>query len=281
MPIGYSSGSTTARRIAKNPPITKSVSYVPPPTTRYGGLEPLRTAADVYGGTAPRVAYPANTPGVVPTNVAGVSAPGGVPGGGVPGGGFPGADITDPYGGFAKPFLPGMAPTIFNEPQILLQQAMRQQGLNPTGGAGGLYNAVLPFADYANALAMLGLGQGSDLGQGGAEQAINWMGKYFQNLMTPGGRGIDFNEGLRALQGAGENSAIGQFLNYSTDPREQIQAFKSLALPLAASSLHPLFARAFENALNTNADQYLWSISGPGSATGNFGNYFGQNSPVF
>jgi hypothetical protein len=188
-------------------------------------------------------------------------------------------DLTTPLSGFGKPFMPGALETVYNNPEILAMQAMKNLGYGDIGPNQGLYQMMRPQMDYANWLAALALGTGADLGAGANTAALNWMGDYAQQLMTPGGQGIDFNAGMRNLSaGAGDpNSVISQFLNYGT-PEEQVSAFKSLALPLAAAGLHPFFARAFQNSINQAADQYLYSsVTNP--QAGNFAPAFARQSP--
>lgn len=188
-------------------------------------------------------------------------------------------DITSPFTGFASAFTPGAAPGIFDNPNIALMQAMKNMGYTDLGANQGLYQMMLPQMNYANQLAMLALGQGSNMGAGANNAALNFMGDYATNLMTPGGQAIDFNKGLAALgTGANPNSVIGQFMNVD-DPFQQVKNYQALALPLAASSLHPFFARAFQNAIQQAGDQYTYAMSGPNINAGNFSSFFPGNSP--
>ena len=193
--------------------------------------------------------------------------------------GTPGSDLGTPLTGFGQPFLPGAVPMLYDNPELLAMQAMGNLGYGDLAANQGLYQMIRPQMEYANWLAGLALGQGSDLGAGGNNAALNWIGNYATNLMTPGGNTIDFNAGLNALQSGIGNptSAISQFLNVD-DPAAQVANFKSLALPLAAAGLHPFFARAFQNAVNQAGDQYLLSAA-TNAGAGNFGAFFGNQTP--
>ena len=190
-----------------------------------------------------------------------------------------GSNLGTPLSGFGQPFLPGAVPMLFDNPELLAMQAMQNQGLGDLAANQGLYQMIRPQMEYANWLAGLALGQGADLGAGGNNAALNWIGDYATQLMTPGGNTIDFNAGLNALRtGIGApDSAISQFLNVD-DPAAQVANFKSLALPLAAAGLHPFFARAFQNAVNQAGDQYLLSAA-TNAGAGNFGTFFGNQTP--
>lgn len=192
-----------------------------------------------------------------------------------------GSDLMTPWTGFSSAFLPSASGQIFDNPQVMLMQAMQNMGM-PMAGNIGTYQMAAPQTDYANALAFLALGgQGGLQGYGatGDPNMINWMGNYLQQGLTPGGMGIDFTKGLSALQGAigggGINNPLASLIN-SGDPSQQIDMYKRIALPLAAASLHPLAARAFQNAINMGADQYLYNTAtNPNASAGGFGGLLG------
>lgn len=293
MPLYGGKRWTPSRRVmgirseAEQPSGTKTRGGILPKGVARGGRIGF-TAPDSTGrNLAPTLPYQAPTR-INTANVPGIGAPlvptaGGtaVPGvntlAGAPGGA--GGDLGTPLTGFGQPFLPGAVPMLYDNPELLAMQAMSNLGYGDLAANQGLYQMIRPQMEYANWLAGLALGQGSDLGAGGNNAALNWIGNYAQNLMTPGGNTIDFNAGLNALRaGIGTpNSAISQFLNVD-DPAAQVANFKSLALPLAAAGLHPFFARAFQNAVNQAGDQYLLSAA-TNAGAGNFGAFFGAQTP--
>jgi hypothetical protein len=180
-------------------------------------------------------------------NVTSASVPSGT-------GGGAGGPLDQTYTGWAAGMRPGAATMLFQQPQLLLRNVMAKLGMSANDNP-GMYAMGLPNADLANALAMVGLGGNADFQQGDINSVINNMGDFFKQQMSRGGKGIDFSQGMQNIEHASPDSAMGGYLNLD-DPQGQVQAFSSLAMPLAESGLHPLFAKAFQNQINRLADEY-------------------------
>lgn len=166
-----------------------------------------------------------------------------------------GTSVTGaPMTGWASGIRPDAIPMMYQEPQALLRQVMAKMGMS-AGSNPGLYNMALPNADLVNALALISMGADPGFEQGNNDAVLNFMGDYFSQGLTQGGRGVDFGAGIDNIMGAGADTALGGYLNLD-DPRGQVQAVKSLIGPLAQAGLHPLFARALDNQINRLADEY-------------------------
>jgi hypothetical protein len=180
------------------------------------------------------------------------------------------------YDGWAKNVRPGAVPGLIQDPTALLANVMAQMGISATTNP-GLYGMAAPFADYANALTLLGLGTTNE-NAGSNNAALNFMGDYFSNLLTRGARGSDYGAAMQAIKGvgAGTDSPLAAYLNID-DPGGQADAYKSLIMPAAASGLHPLFARALSDKLDMLKTQYM-QRSAYGSPPGSFGGMLGTGS---
>lgn len=132
------------------------------------------------------------------------------------------------YTGWVRNVREGAIPSLFQNPESILAEVMTQQGLSPETNT-GLYGMLSPFADYANALVLLGLGGSSAPGAMGNNAALNWIGDYFNQLMTRGGGGVSFDAGMNAIRNATDplGSSLGAYLNLG-DPAAQADAYKSL-----------------------------------------------------
>src|SRR6188768_878883 len=114
------------------------------------------------------------------------------------GGAVPGVtDLTAPYTGFASRYTPGSAEMLFGNPDVILKDVVRDMGMP---GAGGGYFMAQPYMNYANALFALANGGGTDMANGANDVGINYLADYARQLLTPGGQGVQFNQGLSALQ---------------------------------------------------------------------------------
>jgi len=212
-------------------------------TGKRGGSTPAPTIVDRSNTTAD-MPFP-GTPSLnqVPSGVNPASGTGG------------GTNVTGaPLTGWASGIRPDAIPMMYQEPQALLRQVMAKMGMS-AGSNPGLYNMALPNADLVNALALVSMGADPGFEQGNNDAVLNFMGDYFSQGLTPGGRGVDFGAGIDNIMGAGADTALGGYLNLD-DPRGQVQAVKSLIGPLAQAGLHPLFARALDNQINRLADEY-------------------------
>jgi hypothetical protein len=137
---------------------------------------------------------------------------------------------------------------------------MSRMGVDPDVAIGALRQAA-PMARNMNELAMIMLGANPDFEQGEWDTTGNWMANFLANSMSPQGRYVDFGQGMDNLlntrtTGADKMSALGSILGID-DPAGQSQAFNSLATSLASSSLHPLWARAFQDELGRQGDAYV------------------------
>lgn len=251
LPIG---GGAALRMPTVAPPVM-------PPRMSATGLNP----ADDRMATS--LVAPANTgatnPGNAPAGSGGNSMPGGVGDG-------------QKYDGWASGVRPGAVPGLIQNPEALLANVMAQMGISSQTNP-GLYGMAAPFADYANALTLLGLGTTNE-NAGNNNAALNFMGDYFSNLLTRGANGSDYGAAVRAIKGAGSgtDTPLAAYLNID-DPAGQADAYKSLLMPAAASGLHPLFARALSDKLDMLKTQYV-QRSAFGSPPGSFGGMLGSGS---
>lgn len=220
------------------------------------GTQPIMNYAAAQAASTPTGG---NNSGGGPTN----TMPGGVGDGQV-------------YDGWAKNVRPGAIPGLIQDPSALLANVMAQMGISSTTNP-GLYGMAAPFADYANALTLLGLGTTNE-NAGSNNASLNFMGDYFSNLLTRGARGSDYGAAMQAIKGvgAGTDSPLAAYLNID-DPGGQADAYKSLIMPAAASGLHPLFARALSDKLDMLKTQYI-QRSAFGTPPGSFGGMLGTGS---
>ena len=186
--------------------------------------------------------------GISPVSAASVGNTGGTTTAGTQG------NLGSDYTGWAAGMRPDAANMLFQEPQALLRQVMAKMGLSANDNP-GLYNMALPNADLANALALIGLGGQQGFQQGDINSVLNNMGDFFQQGLTRGGQGVDFNQGMKNIMGAGQDTALGGYLNLD-DPQGQYQALASLMMPLAEAGLHPLFAKSLQNQMQKLRDEY-------------------------
>jgi hypothetical protein len=129
----------------------------------------------------------------------------------------------------------------------------------------GALQAALPYINDMNQLALVMLGGNQNYDTGDLDKTVQWLGNYVGQGMTPGGSYANFNQGLGNLMGADTGgSNLGPLASYLqiADPGGQVDAFNSLAVPLANASLHPLWARAFQDELNRQGAAYVSRMTG-------------------
>jgi len=159
---------------------------------------------------------------------------------------------------------------------VILKDVVRDMGLP---GAGGGYFMAQPYMNYANALFALANGGGTDMANGANDVGINYLADYARQLLTPGGQGIQFNQGLSALQNYAPGSMLDNLLNIAT-PEDQVKNYSSLVNALTAASSHPLWARAMQGFLDDRGTDFMSSMA-RGDAQTNFGNYLAKRQGPF
>lgn len=186
--------------------------------------------------------------GTNPSNIIGGGSPTSFTGAGSPG------------TGWMSGIAPDAATMLFENPDAFLRQVLSRMGHDPDAMIGAMQLAS-PVARNMNELAMIMLGANPDFEAGELNQVGNWMANMLANQLTPGGRFIDFGQGLSnllgvATGGADQLSALGSILGID-DPAGQTRAFQALATALASASLHPLWARGFQDELSRQGDAYI------------------------
>lgn len=134
--------------------------------------------------------------GISPVSAASVGTTGGATGSTSQG------NLGSDYTGWAAGMRPDAANMLFQEPQALLRQVMAKMGMSANDNP-GMYNMALPNADLANALALVGLGGQQGFQQGDINSVLNNMGDFFQQGLTRGGQGVNFEQGAKNIMGAG------------------------------------------------------------------------------
>ncbi|HSE46799.1 MAG TPA: hypothetical protein VLA89_15880 [Gemmatimonadales bacterium] len=181
------------------------------------------------------------------------------------------------YQGFASRYLegPGTADILQRQPEVVLADWMRSQGLNPNGG---MFGMVEPSADLANALYMLT--NGSQLGTN--EQMINWLANYFGTQLTPGASGIDVRQALANIfAGPGQNqqTPLGSFLTLDPstgmplDPRGQVAKLGSLVEAAAGYGVPLIMQGALNGSMGLLGRDYLSAAARGALSGGNYNDY--------
>lgn len=182
-------------------------------------------------------------------------------------------DVSDAATGFAKAFKGDMLPYVYAQPELILRELMRQQGLDPTGRNAGLYTAATPYMDALNAILPLAFGA---TGPAGPSSAVNWLASMAQQGMTPGGRTINFQDVMDRLgainMGRADNGDVlaGMLGATGMDPLDQINAVKQIVLGAAQGGLPPQYQRAVQNMLNAAAVNYMGNVVGGNGDPGAF-----------
>jgi hypothetical protein len=186
-----------------------------------------------------------------------------------------------PMSGFASRYLPGpgSADILQRQPEIVLGDWMKSQGM---GNNGGMFGMVAPSADLANALYMLT--NGGQLGTD--EQMINWMANYFGNQLTPGASGIDIRSAIGNLfNGPGQNqqSPLGSFLTTDSsgnvlDPRGQVSRLGSMVDAASQYGVPLIMQQALSGAMGQLSRDYLSRSAQGGMSTGNYNDYINSRS---
>jgi hypothetical protein len=120
---------------------------------------------------------------------------------------------------FGNAFLPGMYGEAWANPDTLIREKFRQEGI---GTRGGTYAALLDQADNLGIMWMLM--QGNQAAQG-TPNFIDWSGQYLDNQLTPGGRSVSAADIAGALRGAIDdpnNPTRNYLANPGLTPSDQV-----------------------------------------------------------
>ncbi len=197
------------------------------------------------------------------------------------------ANGTDPWGGFAARYVPGMTDP-YSDPSFVLLDLLRSMGMT------GDIAASTGFQTLAEN--MTGQGSGADPlslfiamngGQGRAgditqsdEAYINFLASLFANQGMVGGRDIDFSEILGNLTRAQDpQSTLGALLS-SGGAREQARTFTGLLGDAARMGLNPIAAQAMQTIAQRLGTQFVSERARTNAAnTPNetFAQFFGRN----
>lgn len=188
---------------------------------------------------------------------------------GIPSGSDTGQDLVGT--GWATGLKPDMVNQLIADPQAFMRQILGKMGYNPDTNIGAL-QAALPYIQNMNQLALIMLGADPNYSTGDWNNAYNWMGNFASEGATPGGSYLDFSQGLgNLLNAASGGSSLNPLESYLSiaDPAGQVDAFNSLAVPLAQATLNPLWARAMQDELQRQGAAWV-SKSAGNNMTGAF-----------
>lgn len=195
-------------------------------------------------------------------------------GGGGTGTGSEGTLGNDPLTGFAARFSEAMLPYVYAQPEILVNELLKSQGMNGLGNNSGLLTALTPYADQLSALMPLAFG---GQGQPSTSAPINWLADTLGAAMKPGGGGgVSFGGVMDQLMAATKDpeSAAAQYLMApGMDPIDQFNKTKELVSAASGLGLAPQFQQAMRNAMNSAFLRYMDGFTS-GDATGNFLPFF-------
>lgn len=161
-----------------------------------------------------------------------------------------------PYGNGIKP---DMAVQLMENPDAFLRQVMFINGYDPDRDL-GIAGSASPYIQDMNQLALIMLGANPGYGSGDLNTTLNWMGNFVNQGLTPGGEYLNFQQGLNNLtaNGGGSNATpLYSHLTNNLTSQGQASEFLGLASALANASLHPLWARAFQDEVRRQGDAYV------------------------
>jgi len=193
------------------------------------------------------------------------------------GGGGNGDVPTDPWTGFAGNFAPGGQPILEDDPQVIINEALKGMGFNPNSGMMAL---MKDDADALQWLAMLTLGTG-DANSQDFEDYLNFANDYVKRQMTPGGPGMDANAMMRTILDAPEGSAVRALMEDATTPQEQANIVKGL-MSAAIMGKTPLMRQAMQNRLEVATNDWLAEkAKGTGGYEGTLANFIQRGGGGF
>jgi hypothetical protein len=162
--------------------------------------------------------------------------------------------ISDPLTGFASSFTQDMLPYLYQQPELILRELLKQGGLSPDGANSGLLTVMTPYIDALNKILPLAFNGG---GPPSESAPINWLAAQAEQGRTPGAGGISFGNILDALKSQTKDPASA---------RETI-------LGAAGATLPPQFQDAMSGALSSAFLRFMGDMS-TGKAEGNFLPFF-------
>jgi hypothetical protein len=181
--------------------------------------------------------------------------------------------ISDPLTGFASSFTQDMLPYLYQQPELILRELLKQGGLSPDGANSGLLTVMTPYIDALNKILPLAFNGG---GPPSESAPINWLAAQAEQGRTPGAGGISFGNILDALKSQTKDpasAAFDYFMRPGLDPNDQYNRARETILGAAGATLPPQFQDAMSGALSSAFLRFMGDMS-TGKAEGNFLPFF-------
>jgi hypothetical protein len=223
---------------------TMAQANMSPPTYTKENAGNIDALANIYGmmtgggalnGTAPQAM--AAAPGSGSIGGAGAAASGLAP---------------DPWSGFAGQYAAGASNMLWENPEIMIRDMMKQMGLNPNEGMMDVMEGQFgPLMQY---IQMLGLGTG-DPNSMTPETLINFTGDWVKDMMTPGKGGGDVWKMIGSVLDAPKGSALAASLESGT-PQQQAANLNNL-IRAATATMPPIFQQALGDLLEDKTTDWL------------------------
>ncbi len=197
------------------------------------------------------------------------------------------AQGTDPWGGFAARYAPGLTDP-YSDPSFVLLDLLRSMGMSgdiaASTGFQTLADTMTGQNGGADPLSLFiamngGRGRAGDITQSD-EAYINFLASLFANQGTVGGRDIDFSELLGNLTRAQDPQSVLGALLSSGGAREQARTFEGLMGDAARMGLNPIAAQAMQTLTRRLGTQFVSERSRTNAAQQSpetFAQFFGRN----
>lgn len=188
---------------------------------------------------------------------------------------------TDPVQGFAGRYPTGQLGQLFQQPGILAEDVLKSMGIGTNKQLIGNYGAV---SQYAPILAEIFTALS---GNTGMEAGVNTMADYMKNMATPGGRGLDSGELMRAILNPAAGSDFANLFGQTDQYGNPLSAsdVMSLLKPYlqgAMSGDTPLHQQAMLARLQSDANNFNAQVARGQNPVGtNFLNYMAKSGAYY
>ncbi len=184
--------------------------------------------------------------------------------------------LNGAIGGYG--YTPLGAGTLYDNPQALATDILKSMGIeNP-----GLANSLSQTLDPAVAAQFL-LNNGKNSSDA---ETLNFANQYMQNMVTPGGRTVDFSSLMDHLLGAGgqyangkADNALAAYLNAGLDPSQQVRAAQGL-MGQSMTGQNPYFQQGFSNYAKDLGSSYQGAMAKANPGYTSFIDYLNKQSGI-